>query len=146
MTPLSERLQEVFNALDTNAYKFATHHGMAKVPLYNILSGKSKPGFELLEKICEAEQTISAEYLLRGEGAPLRGMQGFVSSSAQTVNRLEENLRSEKQKTERLMNENSELRKENKSLQEELRELSKKVTDYLLDTLVKNRPDFNTHA
>ncbi|MDB5241410.1 MAG: hypothetical protein JWP57_2035 [Spirosoma sp.] len=66
------RLQTVLSALGTTANAFGLQHGLNIQTLYNIAKGRRKPGFDILQAICKAEPRISAEYLLRGEGSPLR--------------------------------------------------------------------------
>lgn len=72
MLPLSERVKMVFEALNTSTHKFAKDHDFSRTSLFNIVSGRNQPIFGLIERICAAEPRISAEYLLRGEGEPLR--------------------------------------------------------------------------
>ena len=75
MQPLAERVQNVFNALDTSAHKMAVRHGMNRSSLFNLVDPERRPSFDMLERLCIAEPRISAEYLLRGEGEPLRDAQ-----------------------------------------------------------------------
>ncbi|CCH54460.1 hypothetical protein BN8_03632 [Fibrisoma limi BUZ 3] len=41
---------------------------------YNIINGERKPSYSTIEKVCLVESRISAEYLLRAEGDPLRSI------------------------------------------------------------------------
>lgn len=56
--------------------------------IFCIVNSESKPGLELLERLCRVEPRISAEYLLRGEGEPLRD-QG-IATNLTTVEQLRE--------------------------------------------------------
>ncbi|WP_220472576.1 hypothetical protein [Spirosoma foliorum] len=88
MLPLSERVKTIFDALDTSAHKFAKDHDFSRTSLFNILSGRNQPIFGLIERMCAAEPRISAEYLLRGEGEPLRDKRQSVDLT--TVEQLRE--------------------------------------------------------
>lgn len=88
MIPFPERLSTVFDALQSSPYKFANEHGFNRASLFNLVAGRTKPGFDMLERICEVEPTVSAEYLLRGEGEPLRNLNAPTALS--TVQQLRE--------------------------------------------------------
>jgi hypothetical protein len=99
MTTINQRVQTAFNALETNAHAFAEVHGLVASSLYNVVKNNRKPSSETLERICIAEPRISAEYLLRGEGEPLRDarlamalttveeLQGFKQEINQSLDR-----------------------------------------------------------
>lgn len=88
MLSFPERVKVVFNALDTSAHKFSKDHGLSRTSLFNIISGRNQPVFSLVESICMAEPRISAEYLVRGEGEPLRDNQRIATLT--TVDQLRE--------------------------------------------------------
>jgi hypothetical protein len=69
------RLTTVFEALNTTPNAFAKAHGLNAPTLYGFINGVRSPGFNILAHICESEPRISAEYLLRGTGSPLRDAQ-----------------------------------------------------------------------
>jgi hypothetical protein len=64
----------------------AAKHGMNRSSLFNLIDPERRPSFEMLERICAAEPRISAEYLLRGEGEPLRDAQ--LATTRTTVDEL----------------------------------------------------------
>lgn len=73
MMPFDERAREVFIALGTTPSRFAKEHpGFNHVSLFNLINPDRRPSLGMLERICVAEPRISAEYLIRGEGSPLR--------------------------------------------------------------------------
>lgn len=86
MTPIQQRLHNIFAALNTNPSRFAADHGMSRQTMYSIASGRNEPSTGLLVHICESEPRISAEYLLRGEGEPLRDMK--PSGNMETIRTL----------------------------------------------------------
>lgn len=79
MTTLNQRVQIVFERLETNAHAFAEAHSLVASSLYNIVKNNRRPNSETLERICYAEPRISAEYLLRGEGEPLRDQRLLIN-------------------------------------------------------------------
>ena len=86
MAPFHERAQNVFSALNTTPNRFAVEHGFNGASMYNLVTPNRRPGLEMLERICTVEPRISAEYLLRGEGTPLRDKQ--ISADLSTVEQL----------------------------------------------------------
>ena len=72
MIHFAERLKSTFDALNTTAHKFSGSHGFNRSSMFGMLNGKTRPNLDMLERLCLAEPRISAEYLLRGEGEPLR--------------------------------------------------------------------------
>lgn len=87
MPPFHERIKQVLSALGTTPYKFASEHdGFNKATMFNMLSPDRRPSFEILERMCAVQPRISAEYLLRGEGEPLRDSQ--LATAKTTVEEL----------------------------------------------------------
>lgn len=74
MLPFNERVKTALVALKTTPYKFANEHGLNRASLFNVVNQERRPSFDLVERICAVEPRISAEYLLRGEGDPLRNL------------------------------------------------------------------------
>lgn len=87
MIPINEKLKAIFIALKTTPHRFLIDHQFNRMTIYNIVGGRTKPGLEILERICEAEPRISAEYLLRGEGPPLKEL-GKASSTKNSQRQL----------------------------------------------------------
>lgn len=66
---INDRITELILQLEMNANSFADTIGVKSAVIYNIIKGRrSKPSFEVLQKILMAFQTINANWLLRGEG------------------------------------------------------------------------------
>ncbi|QHV96268.1 hypothetical protein [Spirosoma endbachense] len=75
MNILAERLTKAFDALGLSAHKFAAKHGTERVnrkSVFNLVDEDTRPSFDQVVKVCELEPTISAEYLLRGIGNPIK--------------------------------------------------------------------------
>ena len=66
---INDRITELIGQLEMNANSFADTIGVKSAVIYNIVKGRrSKPSFEVLQKILMAFQAINANWLLRGEG------------------------------------------------------------------------------
>ena len=65
-------IKAIFGALDTTPNAFALSHGFSVPSMYGFANGTRNLGYDTLVSMCKAEPRISAEYLLRGEGEPLR--------------------------------------------------------------------------
>ena len=82
------RLKTILESLSTTANAFAKKHSMNANTLYGFLNGDRSPGYDTLVTMCASEPRISAEYLLRGEGEPLRDKKR--STDLTTVEQLKE--------------------------------------------------------
>lgn len=82
METIQARMNIVFNSLNTNANAFGKKHGLNIPTIYNLVKGNRAPRFETLVEICNAEPSISAEYLIRGQGKPLRDLTTPSSTNA----------------------------------------------------------------
>lgn len=85
--PLAERVRTALSALGTTPYKFANEHGFNRTSMFNLTNVEKHPSFDLVERICEVEPRISAEYLLRGKGNPL--LDAAQAESLTTVEQLQ---------------------------------------------------------
>lgn len=66
---INERISNLIGALDSNPNSFADEIGVTSPVIYNIIRGRrSKPSYEVLQKILMAYTTLNANWLLRGEG------------------------------------------------------------------------------
>lgn len=65
-----------FEMFDSNTSAFAKAIGIQQVTFNNYISGKRKLSLEAVESILNAFQTLSAEWLLRGEGEMLMASTG----------------------------------------------------------------------
>ncbi|MEQ8472539.1 MAG: hypothetical protein RIC35_15210 [Marinoscillum sp.] len=67
---INDRISELISDLQTNPNSFADNIGVKSPVIYNIIKGRrSKPSYEVLQKILIAYSTVNANWLLRGEGA-----------------------------------------------------------------------------
>ncbi|MFY0598581.1 MAG: helix-turn-helix transcriptional regulator [Cyclobacteriaceae bacterium] len=66
---INDRISDLINKLELNPNSFADAIGVTGTVIYNIIKGRrSKPSFEVLQKILLAYQTINANWLLNGDG------------------------------------------------------------------------------
>lgn len=75
MDQVKTHIGNIIDALQTTPNAFARTHGINVPTMYGFVNGTRKPGYDVLVAICKAEPRISAEYLLRGTGSPLRNAQ-----------------------------------------------------------------------
>lgn len=76
--PVSQRITEIiFYYAEGNEKRFAESLGVKPAVVNNYTKGKqqSKPGFDVLQKICEIYPDISLEWLIAGKGQMLKGRQ-----------------------------------------------------------------------
>ncbi len=66
---INDRILDLISKLQMNPNSFAEHIGVKGTVIYNIIKGRrSKPSFDVLQKILIAFQTVNANWLLSGEG------------------------------------------------------------------------------
>lgn len=73
-TPAAKRLDQLLDELGLNANKFAKKLGYDRsVTIYNVLNGKTQPGYNLLHDIATHIPEVNIHWLLSGKGEMLRG-------------------------------------------------------------------------
>ncbi|MAE84475.1 MAG: hypothetical protein CMB80_17165 [Flammeovirgaceae bacterium] len=66
---INDRISDLISDLDTNPNSFADKIGVKSPVIYNIIKGRrSKPSYDLLQKILITYGAINANWLLKGEG------------------------------------------------------------------------------
>lgn len=66
---VNDRISELINALELNPNSFADQLGVKNPVIYNIVKGRrSKPSFELLQKILVTFHAVNANWLVNGQG------------------------------------------------------------------------------
>lgn len=66
---INDRIQNLIDKLQLNPNAFAETVGVTSTVIYNIVKGRrSKPSFEVLQKILLTYQAINANWLLNGDG------------------------------------------------------------------------------
>lgn len=66
---VNDRIHDLINRLEMNPNSFADAIGVTGTVIYNIIKGRrSKPSFEVLQKILMVYTTINANWLLNGDG------------------------------------------------------------------------------
>lgn len=69
---IAARLQIIFEREGISASIFADRIGVQRSAISHILSGRNKPGFDLLQKIIAKFPTINTEWLITGLGDPYK--------------------------------------------------------------------------
>jgi len=68
-TSVNDRISELINGLGSNPNAFAEAIGVKATVIYNIIKGRrSKPSFEVLQKIFTTYQALNVYWLIKGEG------------------------------------------------------------------------------
>ena len=66
---INDRISDLISDLQTNPNSFADQIGVKSPVIYNIIKGRrSKPSYDLLQKILITYGAINANWLLKGEG------------------------------------------------------------------------------
>jgi len=66
---INDRISNLISILDSNPNSFSDSIGVKSPIIYNIVKGRrSKPSYEVLQKILTAYNAINANWLLKGEG------------------------------------------------------------------------------
>ncbi len=70
---INKRIFQLIEYLNITRYKFAQETGISEAVLLNIIKEKNKPGYDQIVKILNRYKVISADWLLTGTGAMLKG-------------------------------------------------------------------------
>ena len=105
MTTINERLHIIIDKIfDRNKAKFAKAIGIAPTSVSNYLSEKRKstPSADMLEKIINVVDNISAEWLLTGEGEMIKSSSPKEATAPITIDRLMSIIESQQRTIENL--------------------------------------------
>lgn len=69
---MNKRLQTILEIEQITPSQLADTLGVQRGGISHLLSGRNKPSFDFLEKILRKYPNISAEWLITGQGKPLR--------------------------------------------------------------------------
>lgn len=87
---VNERINSILLKFNIRSVRqFANKIGVAATSLNDIIRNGAEPKFSTLEKILKAEPSISAEWLLRGEGEMLKGKNNLIDSTEDDNNKNE---------------------------------------------------------
>jgi len=65
---INERINLLITALGKNHKTFAESIGKAPTIIYNIVNGRNKPSFDVLDAICDIYPQVNASWILREDG------------------------------------------------------------------------------
>lgn len=69
---VNERINRLIFELGLNKMDFAISIGKAPTVISQMIQGRNKPGFEVLESILKTYPQVSSDWLMKGEGEMLR--------------------------------------------------------------------------
>ena len=104
MNVLADRLDTAFKALGLSAHKFHAKHkgeGVSRQTLFNMLDIEKEPGFGTVAKVCELEPSISAEYLMRGIGDPVKP--GYAINDTDPCAKYKDHIRQQSQQNDEVL-------------------------------------------
>ncbi len=112
-----ERLKKVIESQKTSVRAFASHHGLKQQTLSNQLNGTRELSLTTILAVLTANEEISAEWLMRGEGTmfkdttPLEVMEAKANEAlAKVVSSYQEMLDVKNERIAKLEEENRQLK------------------------------------
>lgn len=79
---MNRRFQTILDLENLSPAQLADRLGVQRSGISHILSGRNKPSFELLQRVVQSFPEISAEWLITGNGKPLKEQNQAAASSA----------------------------------------------------------------
>ena len=79
---MNRRFQTILDLENLSPAQLADRLGVQRSGISHILSGRNKPSFELLQRVVQSYPEISAEWLITGNGKPLKEQNQAAASGA----------------------------------------------------------------
>ena len=79
---MNRRFQTILDLENLSPAQLADRLGVQRSGISHILSGRNKPSFELLQRVVQSFPEISAEWLITGNGKPLKEQTLAAASGA----------------------------------------------------------------
>ena len=79
---MNRRFQTILDLENLSHAQLADRLGVQRSGISHILSGRNKPSFELLQRVVQSFPEISAEWLITGNGKPLKEQNLAAASDA----------------------------------------------------------------
>ena len=79
---MNRRFQTILDLENLSPAQLADRLGVQRSGISHILSGRNKPSFELLQRVVQSFPEISAEWLITGNGKPLKEQNLAAASGA----------------------------------------------------------------
>ena len=79
---MNRRFQTILDLESLSPAQLADRLGVQRSGISHILSGRNKPSFELLQRVVQSFPEISAEWLITGNGKPLKEQNQAAASGA----------------------------------------------------------------
>lgn len=77
---MQDRFKQLLNEKNLTATHFAALIKVNASAISHILNGRSKPGFDLLDKIAQALPDVNMNWLITGKGSPYINKQASIST------------------------------------------------------------------
>jgi len=100
VTNMNQRLQTLLEIEHLSPAQFADSLGIQRGGVSHILSGRNKPSFDFLEKVLRKYQNINAEWLITGNGKPIKEAPVFNSSNPYIKDTQVSNIQNSKNENE----------------------------------------------
>ena len=85
MESINDRIKELIEYQGFTAHGYEKKFGFSRGTLSNIITGRrTKPGFDVLEKLITSNERVSVTWLMKGEGAMLID-ESYINKSTTTV-------------------------------------------------------------
>jgi len=85
MTDIKNRILEILRKEGIMPSRFADEIGVQRSAISHILSGRNKPGYDLIVKILKRFNKINAEWLILGEGEMYKNSEDFYSKNQKQI-------------------------------------------------------------
>ena len=79
---MNRRFQTILDLENLSPAQLADRLGVQRSGISHILSGRNRPSFELLQRVVQSFPEISAEWLITGNGKPLKEQNQAATSGA----------------------------------------------------------------
>ena len=79
---MNRRFQTILDLENLSPAQLADRLGVQRSGISHILSGRNRPSFELLQRVVQSFPEISAEWLITGNGKPLKEQNQAAASGA----------------------------------------------------------------
>lgn len=85
MSDIKNRILEILRKEGIMPSRFADEIGVQRSAISHILSGRNKPGYDLIVKILKRFNKINAEWLILGEGEMYKNSEDFYSKNQKQI-------------------------------------------------------------
>ncbi|WP_273215627.1 helix-turn-helix domain-containing protein [Runella zeae] len=106
---INQRIDAIISSLNMNQKVFAESLGKAPTVIYNIVNGRNKPGFEIIESLLKKYPQINSSWLLTGEGEMFTTTPILTPPTPTSDSYLQEYLKKLEERFEKLLSQKDKL-------------------------------------